>query len=101
MKTFKEYLDKMGHSWNDFDRTYEMENLIEQYADEKVKKALTIPDVSNALPIGTKVVYEGKTMKITNNREEFWGEPAYRCDYKRDELYIMDDFYSIDLGNDC
>ena len=29
MKTFKEYLDKIGYSWNDFDRTYEMENLIE------------------------------------------------------------------------
>lgn len=45
MKTFEEYLDKMGYSWNDFDRTYEMENLIEQYADEKVKQALTIPRV--------------------------------------------------------
>ena len=45
MKTFEEYLDKMGYSWNDFDRTYEMENLIEQYADEKVKQALTIPAV--------------------------------------------------------
>lgn len=45
MKTFEEYLDKMGYGWNDFDRTYEMENLIEQYADEKVKQALTIPAV--------------------------------------------------------
>lgn len=45
MKTFEEYLKKMGYSWNDFDRTYEMENLIEQYADEKVKQALTIPAV--------------------------------------------------------
>jgi hypothetical protein len=45
MKTFEEYLEKMGYSWNDFDRTYEMENLIEQYADEKVKQALTIPAV--------------------------------------------------------
>lgn len=58
-------------------------------------------NVSNALPIGTKVVYEGKKMKITNNREEFEGEPAYRCDYKHDELYLRDDFESIDLGNDC
>lgn len=45
MKTFEKYLEKMGYSWNDFDRTYEMENLIEQYADEKVKQALTIPGV--------------------------------------------------------
>lgn len=45
MKTFEEYLEKMGYSWDDFDRTYEMESLIEQYADEKVKHALTIPDV--------------------------------------------------------
>lgn len=45
MKTFEKYLEKMGYSWNDFDRTYEMENLIEQYADEKVKQALTIPAV--------------------------------------------------------
>lgn len=48
MKTFEEYLEKMGYSWNDFDRTYEMENLIEQYADEKVKLALTIPTVERA-----------------------------------------------------
>ena len=45
MKTFVEYLDKMGYSWNDFDRTYEMENLIEQYADERVNQALNIPAV--------------------------------------------------------
>lgn len=45
MKDFGEYLDKMGYSWNDFDRTYEMENLIERYADEKVKQALSIDDV--------------------------------------------------------
>ncbi len=45
MKTFEEYLEKMGYSWNDFDHAYEMENLIEQYADEKVKQALTIPAV--------------------------------------------------------
>lgn len=45
MKDFEEYLDKMGYSWNDFDRTYEMENLIEQYADEKVKQALSIANV--------------------------------------------------------
>jgi hypothetical protein len=45
MKTFEEYLDKMGYGWNDFDRTYEMENLIEQYADEKIKQALSIADV--------------------------------------------------------
>ena len=43
MKTFEEYLDQRGYSWNDFDNTYEMENLIEQYADEKVKQALTMP----------------------------------------------------------
>ena len=47
MKTFEEYLDKMGYSWNDFDRTNEMENLIEQYADEKAKQALSIADVSH------------------------------------------------------
>ena len=39
MKTFEEYLDKMGFSWNDFDRTYEMEGLIEQYANERIKQA--------------------------------------------------------------
>lgn len=45
MKKFEEYLYKMGYSWNDFDRTYEMENLIEQYADERVKQALRIHNV--------------------------------------------------------
>ena len=42
MKTFEEYLDKMGYSWNDFDRTYEMEGLIEQYVDERIKQAFDI-----------------------------------------------------------
>ena len=45
MKTFEEYLEKMGYSWNDFDRTYEMENLIEKYADEKIKQALPIQNI--------------------------------------------------------
>jgi len=45
MKTFEEYLDKMGYSWNDFDRTYEMEGLIEQYANERISQALRIHDV--------------------------------------------------------
>lgn len=45
MKTFEEYLDKMGYSWNDFDRTNEMEGLIEQYADERVKQALSTANV--------------------------------------------------------
>jgi formylmethanofuran dehydrogenase subunit E len=45
MTTFSEYLDKMGYSWNDFDRTYEMENLIEQYANERVTEALRIHNV--------------------------------------------------------
>ena len=45
MKTFKEYINGIGYSWNDFDRTYEMEHLIEQYADEKVKLALDTSSV--------------------------------------------------------
>jgi len=45
MKTFEEYLDKMGYGWNDFDRTYEMEGLIEQYANERINQALRIHDV--------------------------------------------------------
>ena len=47
MKDFEDYLDKMGYGWNDFDRPYEMQNLIEQYADEKAKQALSIANVSN------------------------------------------------------
>ena len=66
-----------------------------------ISDILVLFNVRNALPIGTKVVYEGKKMKITNNREEFEGEPAYRCDYRHDELYLRNDFESIDLGNDC
>lgn len=60
VKTFEEYLEKMGYSWDDFDRTYEMENLIEQYADEKVKQALTIHAVvrqSEQLPSCDKCGY--------------------------------------------
>ena len=53
MKTFIEFLDKMGYGWYDFDYTYEIENLIEQYADERVNQALNIPDdvVSGMLPL--------------------------------------------------
>ena len=40
MTKFTDFLNKMGYSWNDFDRTYEMKNLIEQYADEAVREAL-------------------------------------------------------------
>jgi hypothetical protein len=50
MKTFEKYLDKMGYSWNDFDRTYEMGNLIEKYADERVKQALNIGVVVESKP---------------------------------------------------
>jgi hypothetical protein len=46
LKDFAEYLDKMGYSWNDFDRPHEMENLIEQYADEKANQALSLGVVS-------------------------------------------------------
>lgn len=59
MKDFEEYLYKMGYSWNDFDRTYEMANLIEQYTDEKVNQALSIANVvgqSEQLPCGHKHV---------------------------------------------
>jgi hypothetical protein len=45
----------MGYSWNDFDRTYEMGNLIEKYADERVKQALNIADV-----VGTLCKCDGK-----------------------------------------
>lgn len=45
MKTFEEYLNKMGYSWNDFDHAHETENLIEQYVDEKVKQALKVSNV--------------------------------------------------------
>ena len=48
MKGFEEYLDKMGYSWSDFDSTHEMESLIEQYADEKVKEQLkTLEDLKD------------------------------------------------------
>jgi len=49
MKTFEEYLDKMGYSWNDFDCTSEMEGLIEQYANEKISQTLRIHDVGGSL----------------------------------------------------
>ena len=39
MSEFESYLDKMGYSWNDFDRPLEVANLIEQYADEKANQA--------------------------------------------------------------
>lgn len=100
MKTPEEIFDEALQD-RGIDRIGLQDSEVYEAGLDAIKQALTTPDVSNALPIGTKVVYEGKTMKITNNREEFWGEPAYRCDYKRDELYIMDDFDSIDLGNDC
>ena len=40
METFEKYLEKMGYSWNDFDRPYEMNNIIEQFADAGRRKLL-------------------------------------------------------------
>ena len=64
MKTFEEYLEKMGYSWNDFDRTYEMENLIEQYADERANQALHISRVIDMCCPYCKskdIIWHGKT----------------------------------------
>lgn len=63
MKYFEDYLQKMGYSWNDFDRTYEMANLIEQYADEKAKQVLSIANVGNS------EVFEHYGKPFTNGRE--------------------------------
>jgi hypothetical protein len=87
MKTFEEYLDKMGHSWNDFDHTYEMEGLIEQYVDERIKQALTIPVVISRL------------QKIQRFDLAYYRDGEYGIDAERDENDYGDyiDAYEINL----
>jgi hypothetical protein len=53
--TFEEYLNKMGYSWNDFDHTYEMEGLIEQYANERINQSLLTDNVDTK-PLDTIVM---------------------------------------------
>jgi hypothetical protein len=52
--TFEEYLNKMGYSWNDFDHTYEMEGLIEQYANERINQSLLTDNVDTKPLVCTK-----------------------------------------------
>lgn len=42
-KTFEEFLNERGYSWNDFDRTYEMKGLIEEYAAQSKLMHITPP----------------------------------------------------------
>jgi hypothetical protein len=71
MNSFEDYINRRGYSWNDFDRTWEMEHLIEQYAEEKVKLALDTIKPSK-MPCGNcdveqSVMYCEKCWDIANN----------------------------------
>lgn len=71
----------------------------EQIDAKKAKKILLhLFGVTGELPVGTKVVYRGKAMKITNNNGRYGGCAAYRCDNIPDELYLIEDFDSIDYN---
>lgn len=70
MKTFEEYMNQRGYGWNDFDRAYEMESLIEQYAEERVKHNIKWIRPSEGLPEDYDVVL----VHLSNGRvrsEEF------------------------------
>jgi len=41
-KDFEAYLEQMGYSWNDFDHTYQIKGLVEQYVQAKVLEALDV-----------------------------------------------------------
>ena len=69
MKDFEEYLDKMGYSWNDFDRTYEMANLIEQYADERVIKNYIEPLQKQISMMQIEI--EGLKSELIKNSNQF------------------------------
>jgi len=51
--------------------------------------------VSGRIPLGTKVKTVQGDKTITNNAEEFEGEPAYRCDWNTEELWITSDFIKV------
>ena len=53
--TFEQFMDKKGYGFNDFDRCYEMEELIKEYAKEIARKA----------------VEASQNPKILNTREGF------------------------------
>ena len=64
------------------------------------RSSSSISNVNNILRIGTDVVYKGRKMVITDNSKTYEGQPAYRCDFNDEELYLKEDFESIDLGNE-
>ena len=69
MATFKDYLDKMGYGWNDFDRPHEMEGLIEQYANE-IKSQETPPvEVELGYMIDVWIQHYGYLNLDTNEQE--------------------------------
>jgi len=73
MKDFNEYINMRGYSWNDFDRTYEMEHLIEQYADEKVKLAL---DTSSVVERSEQLICPN----CDNHYPHTLNDGTYHCD---------------------
>ena len=75
MNGFKEYLDKMGYSWNDFDRPYEMQNLIEQFTNEKVSQALSLHNVSQQRELFDAILDFTEDLPMCSE------------DYNRDTLY--------------
>lgn len=51
--------------------------------------------VSGRIPLGTKVKTVQGDKTITNNSETYEGEPAYRCNWNTEELWIAEDFIEV------
>lgn len=71
MTNFEKYINDKGYSWSDFDRAYEMENLIEQYAEYKLKEVKSeqlVCECGNKLT--DKEVYFGQCLQCDKNVEE-------------------------------
>ena len=60
-----------------------------------IDELLNLHSVSGRIPLGTKVKTVQGDKTITNNAEEFEGEPAYRCDWNTEELWITSDFIKV------
>lgn len=59
------------------------------------QELLNLYNVSGRIPLGTKVKTVQGDKTITNNAQEFGGEPAYRCDWNTEELWITSDFIKV------
>lgn len=67
-KDFKEFMEWKGYSYKDFDRCEDMDNLIEEYTEDKISKLEQTPAFSNV---------SGRWVSVKDRLPEYSGE--YIC----------------------